>query len=88
MEGKHIERDKNATVTLAQLFDWFLDLQEVKALESCVWMAQQIKSLSRFINANQVIKDLTTLQLEGYVCSRFQERFANSARATDCAKNG
>ena len=88
MEGKHIERNKNATVTLAQLFDWFLDLQEVKALESCVWMAQQIKSLSRFINATQVIKDLTTLQLEGYVYSRLQERFDNSARATDCAKNG
>ena len=88
MEGKHIERDKNATVTLAQLFDWFLNLQEVKALDSCVRMAQQIKSLSRLINANQVIKDLTTLQLEGYVYSRFQERFANSARANDCAKNG
>ena len=88
MEGKHIERNKNATVTLAQLFDWFLNLQKVKALDSCVWMAQQIKSLSRFINANQVIKDFTTLQLEGYVYSRFQERFTNSARANDCAKNG
>ena len=36
-------------------------------------MAQQIKSLSRLINANQVIKDLTTFQLDEYVYSRLQE---------------
>ncbi len=73
VEDKHIERDKNATVTLGQLFDWFLNLQEVKALDSYVRMAQQIKSLSRLINTNQVVRDLTTHQLEEYVYSRLQE---------------
>ena len=73
MEGKHIERDKNATVTLAQLFDWFLNLQEVKTLDSCVWMAQQIKSLSRLINTSQVVRDLTTHQLDEYAYKRSQE---------------
>ena len=73
VEDKHIERDKNATVALGQLFDWFLNLQEVKALDSYVRMAQQIKSLSRLINTNQVVRDLTTHQLEEYVYSRLQE---------------
>jgi len=73
VEDKHIERDKNATVTLDQLFDWFLNLQEVKALDSYVRMAQQIKSLNRLINTNQVVRDLTTHQLEEYVYSRLQE---------------
>ena len=73
VEDKHIERDKNATVTLDQLFDWFLKLQEVKALDSYVRMTQQIKSLSRLINTNQVVRDLTALQLEEYARSRLQE---------------
>ena len=73
MEDKHIERDKNDTVTLDQLFDWFLKLQEVKALDSYVRMTQQIKSLSRLINTNQVVRDLTALQLEEYARSRLQE---------------
>ncbi|MEC8544443.1 MAG: site-specific integrase, partial [SAR324 cluster bacterium] len=73
VEDKHIERDKNATVTLDQLFDWFPKLQEVKAFDSYVRMTQQIKSLSRLINTNQVVRDLTALQLEEYARSRLQE---------------
>ncbi|MDA0857050.1 MAG: site-specific integrase [Proteobacteria bacterium] len=73
VEDKHIERDKNAKVTLDQLFDWFLNLQEVKALDSYVRMTQQIKSLSRLTNTNQVVRDLTILQLEEYAVRRLQE---------------
>ena len=73
VEDKHIERDKNAKVTLDQLFDWFLNLQEVKALDSYVRMAQQIKSLSRLINTSQVVRDLTSHQLDEYAYRRLQE---------------
>ena len=73
VEDKHIERDKNATVTLDQLFDWFLNLQEVKVLDSYVRMTQQIKSLSRLINTSQVVRDLTTHQLDEYAYKRLQE---------------
>jgi integrase len=73
VEDKHIERDKNATVTLDQLFDWFLDLQEVKVLDSYVRMTQQTKSLSRLINTSEVVRDLTTFQLEEYAYKRLQE---------------
>ena len=73
VEDKHIERDKNATVTLDQLFDWFLNLQEVKVLDSYVRMTQQIKSLSRLINTSQVVRDLTTHQLDEYAYKRSQE---------------
>ena len=77
MEDKHIERDKNATVTLDQLFDWFLKLQEVKALDSYVRMTQQIKSLSRLINTNQVVRDLTAHQLEEYAYKSIARTFSN-----------
>ena len=73
VEKRHIEMDKNASVTLSQLFDWFLNLQEVKALDSYVRMTQQIKSLSRLIDTNQIVRDLTALQLEEYARSRLQE---------------
>ena len=77
VEDKHIERDKNATVTLAQLFDWFLNLQEVKALDSYVRIKVQIKALRRLLNQNQLIRDLSGSQLENYVSLRLQEPSPN-----------
>ncbi len=30
VEERHVDRDKNASVSLGQLFDWFLNLQEIQ----------------------------------------------------------
>ena len=73
VEDRHIERDKNSTVTLGQLFDWFLALQEVQKLDSYPRYKMQIKALERLLNAQQVIRDLTIAQLENFVQQRLQE---------------
>jgi len=86
VEDKHIERDKNATVTLGQLFDWFLNLQEVSQLDSYPRVKVQIKALSRLLNKDQVIRDLTISQLETYVKNRLQEPSPNRIGRTIAAK--
>ena len=60
-------------MTLGQLFEWFLNLQELQALDSFVRMTQQVKALRRLMNVDQVIRDLTVSQLEEYVHLRLQE---------------
>ncbi len=77
VEDKHIERDKNAKVTLDQLFDWFLNLQEVKALDSYSRIRVQVKALKRLLNQNQLIRDLSRSQLDNYVSLRLQEPSPN-----------
>ena len=67
VEKRHVERDKNASVTLAQLFDWFLNLQEVKVLDSYRRKKSQMKALKRLLNNDQLIRDLTINQLEQYM---------------------
>ncbi len=73
IEDRHIERDKNSKVTLEQLFDWFLNLQEVQKLDSFARMGRQIKALRRLLNANQLVRDLTIVQLEKYLSQRLKE---------------
>ncbi len=73
VEKRHIERDKNASVTLDQLFDWFLNLQEVQGLDSYRRIKSQIKALRRLLNNQQTIRDITISQLERYIQSRFKE---------------
>ena len=85
-EKRHIERDKNATVTLEHLFDWFLNLQEVRSLDSYPRVKVQIKALSRLLNRNQAIRDLSTPQLEAYVNNRLKEPSPNRIGKTIAAK--
>ena len=59
VEKRHVERDKNASVTLAQLFDWFLNLQEVQVLDGYRRKKSQMKALQRLLNNDQLIRDLT-----------------------------
>ena len=70
VEKLHVERDKNASVTLGQLFDWFLNLQEIQKLDSYPRIKVQVKALRRLLNNNQLIRDLSTTQLENYVQGR------------------
>ena len=72
VEDQHVERDKNATVTLAQLFNWFLNLQEVRGLECYCHIKAQVKALRRLLNQNHLIRDLSRSQLENYVSLRLQ----------------
>ena len=73
VEKRHVERDKNASVTLGKLFDWFLNLQEVQALDSYRRKKSQIKALRRLLNNDQLIRDLTINQLEQYMQTRLKE---------------
>ena len=73
IEDRHIERDKNSKVTLDQLFDWFLNLQEVNQLNSYGRYKMQISALKRLLNSQQVVRDLTIVQLEEYIRQRLKE---------------
>ena len=73
VEKRHVERDKNASVTLGQLFDWFLNLQEVQVLDSYRRKKSQMKALKRLLNNDQLIRDLTINQLEQYMQTRLKE---------------
>ena len=86
VEKRHVERDKNASVTLAQLFDWFLNLQEVQKLDSHLRIKVQVKALKRLLNHNQLIRDLSTAQLENYVYARLQEPSPNRIGKTIAPK--
>ena len=72
-ERRHVERDKNASVTLGKLFDWFLNLQEVQVLDSYRRKKSQIKALRRLLNNGQLIRDLTINQIEQYMQARLKE---------------
>ena len=72
IEDRHIERDKNSKVTLDQLFDWFLNLQEVNQLNSYGCYKMQISALKRLLNSQQVVRDLTIVQLEEYIRQRLK----------------
>ncbi len=73
VEDRYIERDKNSMVTLGQLFDWFLALQEVQKLDSYPRYKMQIKALRRLLNSQQLIRDLTITQLENFIQQRLKE---------------
>ena len=73
VEGRHIVRDKNALVTLEEVFEWFLDLSEVKGFDAYRRIKSQVKALRRIINPNQLLKDLTFAQLEQYAQTRLTE---------------
>ena len=72
-EDKYIERDKNSMVTLRQLFDWFLKLEEVKKLDSYARMSRQVKALRRLLDSRQLIRDLSIASLENFLQERLQE---------------
>ena len=86
VEKRHVEWDKNASVTLGNLFDWFLNLQEVQKLDSHLRIKVQVKALKRLLNHNQLIRDLSTAQLENYVHARLQEPSPNRIGKTIAPK--
>lgn len=73
VEGRHISRDKNATMTLGEVFDWFLQLPEVQELDAYKRFRSQITALRRLINPGQLIRDLNVGQLEIYIRERLKE---------------
>ena len=85
-EDRYIERDKNSMVTLGQLFDWFLKLEEVKKLDSYARMKVQLKALRRLLTPQQLIRDLTIAQLESFVHKRLQEPSPNRIGKTIAPK--
>ena len=86
VEERHVDRDKNASVSLGQLFDWFLNLQEIQGLDSYPRVKVQVKALQRILNPNQLIRDFSTAQLEKYVQMRIQEPSPNKIGKTIAAK--
>ena len=86
VEDRHIERDKNSMVTLEQLFDWFLALEEIKKLDSYARMKVQLKALRRLLILQQLIRDLTIAQLENFVHKRLQEPSPNRIGKTIAPK--
>ena len=60
-------------VTLDQLFDWFLKLEEVKKLDSYARMNRQVKALRRLLDSRQLIRDLSIASLENFLQERLRE---------------
>ena len=73
VDGVYIQKDKNAVVTLGKVFNWFLSLQAVQALDSYSRFQQHIKALERLLDTQQLVRDLSVAQLENYVQQRLKE---------------
>ena len=50
VDGVYIQKDKSAVITLRRVFNWFLSLQAVQALDSYPRFQQHIKALERLLD--------------------------------------
>ena len=60
-------------ITLNQLFDWYLELPDVKAKAAYRRKQAMTKALRRLLNGQNKVSDLTIRQLELYVAQRTSE---------------
>jgi integrase len=65
-EDRYVERDKNATLTLRVIIDWYLDLPEVKALASYKRTGWALDNILRLIGKDTVIRSITLDEIQHY----------------------
>ena len=73
VEERHIDRDKGARMSLAELVEWYLALPEVKAKRSWRRDMQLLKPILRILEPGTLIKDLNAGVMDGYATHRLQE---------------
>ena len=62
-----------SSVTLSEIFDWYLRLPETKKKRAFRRIEARIKSLRRLLNAEGKVQELTVRQLELFVAQRTLE---------------
>ena len=62
-----------SSVTLSEIFDWYLSLPETKKKRAFRRIEARIKSLRRLLNAEGKVQELTVRQLEFFVAQRTLE---------------
>ena len=71
--GYEIEKNKNTSVTLRALFDWFLEEPSVKDLSSYDRYVQMSRHLMRILGENRIVADLFEGVLKTYLSQRIKE---------------
>ena len=69
----YIDHDPGSSLTLEQLFVWYLKLPEVLALSSYGLQKTSIKNLSKRLNINKKVSKLTYSELCDYQSRRMNE---------------
>ena len=73
-EGRHIQRDLAAKVTLGELFQWYNGLHDVKAKRTYRKDFSFIKNVERLLGKSTKIKDITPGRIEVYCSTRLTEQ--------------
>jgi integrase len=73
-EGRHIQKDWAAKVTLGELCSWYMSLTEVRAKASYDRDEDSIENLKRLLGENTKIRDLSVGKVESYQRKRLDER--------------
>ena len=66
-EGRIIQRDPAADLSLGELFDWYLNYSEVKKLKSYVRYQEKISSIRAIVNTSIKVSNLNYGTVEEYV---------------------
>jgi len=69
----YIDHEPGSSLTLHQLFEWYLNLPEVLALSSYGLQKTSIKNLSKRLNINKKVSKLTYSELCDYQSKRMNE---------------
>ena len=72
-EGRHIEKDLSAKLSLGELFEWYKGLPDVKAKRSYSKDVSLIKNLERLLGKTTKIKEITPGRIEVYHSNRLAE---------------
>ena len=72
-EDRFIQKDKSKSLSLADLLDWYLDLNEVKELSAYNRCKNKIGALTLLIDVKLKVKDLSLEVVENYKIRRLQQ---------------
>ncbi len=73
-EDRHIQKDPGAKLSLGELSEWYLNLEEVKAKSSIQRDIDALKNLKRILGEKTKIKDITSGKIEAYQQIRLKEQ--------------
>jgi len=73
-EGRHIDKDLSARISLGELFQWYKGLPDVKAKLTYKKEFSSIKNLERLLGKSTKIRDITPGRIEVYHSNRLAEQ--------------
>ena len=83
-EGRHIDKDQAAIISMGELTRWYLDLPEVKTKKSYRRDEEMIAHLLRILGAETKVAAITTGMIEGYQKRRLSEPSIRKDKEGNC----